>query len=75
MRLSRRSFGTGFLAAALLPTARTARAQGSWPGSQTLKLMVPYPAGGATNVIGRMVAAGGVTKPSTASTRAVHEHV
>ena len=56
MRLSRRSFGTGLVAAALLPTARTARAQGSWPGSQTIKLIVPYPAGGATDVIGRIVA-------------------
>ena len=56
MRLSRRSFGTGLVAAALLPTAHTARAQGSWPGNQTIKLVVPYPAGGATDVIGRIVA-------------------
>jgi tripartite-type tricarboxylate transporter receptor subunit TctC len=56
MRISRRSFGKGVAAAALLPTARTARAQGSWPGSQTIKLIVPYPAGGATDVIGRIVA-------------------
>jgi tripartite-type tricarboxylate transporter receptor subunit TctC len=55
MRLSRRSFGTGLAAAALLPTRR-ARAQGAWPGSQTIKLIVPYPAGGATDVIGRIVA-------------------
>jgi tripartite-type tricarboxylate transporter receptor subunit TctC len=56
MRLSRRSFATGLAAAALLPTARRARAQGAWPGSQTIKLIVPYPAGGATDVIGRIVA-------------------
>ena len=56
MRISRRSFGTGLAAAALLPSARSARAQGSWPGSQTIKLIVPYPAGGATDVIGRIVA-------------------
>ena len=43
-------------AAALLPAARSARAQGSWPGNQTIKLVVPYPAGGATDVIGRIVA-------------------
>ena len=56
MRISRRSFGKGVAAAALLPSARSARAQGSWPGNQTIKLIVPYPAGGATDVIGRIVA-------------------
>ena len=56
MRISRRSFGTGLAAAALLPAVRSARAQGSWPGNQTIKLVVPYPAGGATDVIGRIVA-------------------
>jgi tripartite-type tricarboxylate transporter receptor subunit TctC len=72
--VSRRTFGTGLAAAALLP-ARRALAQG-YPGNQTIKLMVPYPAGGATDVIGRMVAAAEVTKPSAAATRAtVHEHV
>ena len=56
MRISRRSFGKGLAAAALLPSARSAQAQGSWPGNQTIKLIVPYPAGGATDVIGRIVA-------------------
>ena len=56
MTISRRTLGKGLLAATLLPAARTARAQGSWPGSQTIKLVVPYPAGGATDVIGRIVA-------------------
>ena len=56
MRISRRSFGKGVAAAALLPAAGSARAQGSWPGNQTIKLIVPYPAGGATDVIGRIVA-------------------
>ena len=56
MTLSRRTLGKGLLAAALLPSARSARAQGSWPGNQTIKLIVPYPAGGATDVIGRIVA-------------------
>ena len=56
MKISRRSFGKGVAAAALLPAAGSARAQGSWPGNQTIKLIVPYPAGGATDVIGRIVA-------------------
>ena len=36
--------------------ARRARAQGAYPGNQTIKLVVPYPPGGATDVIGRIVA-------------------
>src|SRR5206468_13043841 len=45
-------------AAALSPLARPALAQGSsFPnGVGTIKLVVPYPAGGATDVIGRIVA-------------------
>ena len=39
MTVSRRTFGTGLAAAALLP-ARRALAEG-YPGSQTIKLMVP----------------------------------
>jgi tripartite-type tricarboxylate transporter receptor subunit TctC len=54
MRFPRRSFVTGLAAAALLP-ARRAFTQG-YPGNQTIKLVVPYPAGGATDVIGRIVA-------------------
>ena len=53
--VSRRTFAKGLGAAALAPLARPALAQG-YPGNQTLKLVVPYPAGGATDVIGRIVA-------------------
>jgi tripartite-type tricarboxylate transporter receptor subunit TctC len=53
--VSRRTFAKGLGAAALAPLARPALAQ-SYPGNQTLKLVVPYPAGGATDVIGRIVA-------------------
>jgi tripartite-type tricarboxylate transporter receptor subunit TctC len=56
MTISRRTLGKGLLAAAMVPAARTARAQGSWPGNLTIKLVVPYPAGGATDVIGRIAA-------------------
>ena len=44
-------------AAALSMLARPAIAQGTYPaGVGTIKLVVPYPAGGATDVIGRIVA-------------------
>src|SRR5947209_6221985 len=57
-RLSRRSVSKGLAAAALAGLARPALAQGSsYPaGVGTIKLVVPYPAGGATDVIGRIVA-------------------
>jgi tripartite-type tricarboxylate transporter receptor subunit TctC len=55
MTISRRTFGKGLAAAAALPLASPALAQ-TWPGTQTIKLVVPYPAGGATDVIGRIVA-------------------
>ena len=52
MKIARR--GLALLAAApLLPT--TAQAQGSYP-TRPVRMIVPYPAGGATDVIGRMVA-------------------
>jgi tripartite-type tricarboxylate transporter receptor subunit TctC len=55
MTISRRTFGKGLVATAALPLASPALAQ-AWPGTQTIKLVVPYPAGGATDVIGRIVA-------------------
>jgi tripartite-type tricarboxylate transporter receptor subunit TctC len=56
MTISRRTFNKGITsAAAALPLASPALAQ-SWPGNQTIKLVVPYPAGGATDVIGRIFA-------------------
>ena len=49
----------GFLAlalsaASLLPTP--AAAQSAWPTSRPLRLVIPFPAGGATDIIGRTVA-------------------
>ena len=57
-KLSRRSVSKGLAAAALAGLARPAIAQGSsYPaGVGTIRLVVPYPAGGATDVIGRIVA-------------------
>jgi len=57
-KMSRRTVAKGLAAAALSPLARPALAQGNnYPaGVGTIKLIVPYPAGGATDVIGRIVA-------------------
>jgi tripartite-type tricarboxylate transporter receptor subunit TctC len=57
-KLSRRSVSKGLAAATLAGLARPALAQGSsYPaGVGTIRLVVPYPAGGATDVIGRIVA-------------------
>src|SRR5215813_10375727 len=56
-KLSRRSVSKGLAAAAASILARPAIAQGTFPnGVGTIKLVVPYPAGGATDVIGRIVA-------------------
>jgi tripartite-type tricarboxylate transporter receptor subunit TctC len=56
-KLSRRTVSKGLAAAALSALARPAIAQGAYPaGVGTIKLVVPYPAGGATDVIGRIVA-------------------
>ncbi|MBN8919163.1 MAG: tripartite tricarboxylate transporter substrate binding protein, partial [Rhizobiales bacterium] len=54
---SRRGILKGIAAAGLASLARPAIAQGSaYPGKTTIKMVVPYPAGGATDVIGRIVA-------------------
>src|SRR5436305_9303514 len=57
-KISRRSVSKALAAAAALSgLARPAIAQGTYPaGIGTIKLVVPYPAGGATDVIGRIVA-------------------
>jgi tripartite-type tricarboxylate transporter receptor subunit TctC len=56
-RIARRTILKGLAASTPLLLARPVIAQGSYPaGIGTIKLVVPYPAGGATDVIGRIVA-------------------
>src|SRR5690554_2427588 len=55
-KFTRRDIAKGLSAAALLPLAKPAIGQGAYPGNRTLRMMVPYPAGGATDVIGRIFA-------------------
>ena len=56
-KISRRAISQGLAASALSLLAKPALAQGGYPaGIGTIKLVVPYPAGGATDVIGRIVA-------------------
>jgi hypothetical protein len=43
------------LAAGVLPS-RATRAQGTYPGSQTIKLIVGFPAGGSQDNVGRILA-------------------
>ena len=55
-KITRRRALAGVTAAAAASTlARPALAQG-YPGSQTIKVVVPYPPGGSTDVVGRTVA-------------------
>ncbi len=56
-KISRRRVAKGFAAVLAAPAlVRSAFAQGAYPAGQQIKVIVPYPAGGATDVIGRIVA-------------------
>ena len=55
MRVTRRSVSLGVLATGLTPFG-AARAQGVYPGGQTVKVVVGFPAGGSQDNMGRLVA-------------------
>src|SRR6201991_4672969 len=55
MPLTRREAIAGFAGGLALLTGRAAIAQAAYP-SRTIKLIVPYPAGGTTDFLGRLVA-------------------
>src|SRR5437868_12720812 len=56
-KFSRRTISKGLAASGLSLLAKPAITQTAYPaGVGTIKLVVPYPAGGATDVIGRIVA-------------------
>ena len=55
-RPTRRAVTAGIAASAAGILARPAIVHAAYPSGQTIKVVVPYPAGGATDVIGRIVA-------------------
>src|SRR3954454_14044310 len=55
MPLTRREAIAGCGGAMFLLTARSALAQAAYPG-RTIKMLVPYPAGGTTDLLGRLIA-------------------
>jgi tripartite-type tricarboxylate transporter receptor subunit TctC len=55
MKITRRAVSAGIAAAGLMPLS-SARAQQRYPGNQTIKLIVGFPAGGSQDNVGRILA-------------------
>ena len=55
MKVTRRAVSAGILATGLMPGS-AARAQQRFPGGQTIKVIVGFPAGGSQDIVGRIVA-------------------
>jgi tripartite-type tricarboxylate transporter receptor subunit TctC len=53
--ITRRTFSAGLATASLGLSARAVLAQ-AYPAGLTIKVVVPYPPGGATDIVGRMIA-------------------
>jgi tripartite-type tricarboxylate transporter receptor subunit TctC len=55
-KITRRTFSTGLATAGLAGLGGgLASAQAAYPGTAQIKVIVPYPPGGATDIVGRMV--------------------
>jgi tripartite-type tricarboxylate transporter receptor subunit TctC len=52
---SRRSVVAGAAAALVAPLARSAHAQAGWPHGQPIRVVVPFPPGGAVDTMGRLL--------------------
>ena len=52
--MDRRSFSAALAATLAAPTV--ARAQSAWPQGRNIKIVVPFAAGGATDIIARIMA-------------------
>ena len=69
--LRRRRLLQGALAAPLLPAlARPALAQGAWP-SRTVRVIVPFPASGATDLVAAVMPVLPVSHPEVAMGRSI----
>ncbi|WP_439573476.1 Bug family tripartite tricarboxylate transporter substrate binding protein [Phreatobacter sp.] len=53
--INRRTALTGLAGALALPAIRTASAQAAWPTARPIRMIVPFPPGGSTDVLSRVI--------------------